>query len=405
MPSIDDFKKRESTSKKFKKVAYRPWTVISSDLDVVSEQHEQEINRKQTVNKLETNCIQSEDKLETNRIQSADKLETNCIQSGDKTGDKLHTKLDTNCIQLNQKPISFSRLIGAQKTLVFFIYLETKTAGSIITQPLTIDYIISCVNMSKSTVKTTLQRLEKKGCLLRSEYKNGRGGWSQYSLQEDIFREIMRNENCIQSGDTTGDKLHTKLETNCIQKLSTSSSSYSETTTTESESKKIFSEDGEELTQEDDEVKVSSLQHIGFSKAHIEQLKNAGLKNEMIQQSIDAFAFDLEHNGVREKIKTQPLNYFMGILRGGIPYAFPANYQDQKAVAMKAYLDGVLRVKEERQKLEEEIFESEFMEWKIQLTEDEVANIIPEKRYREYPIRDSFLKDHFKQKVWRLPKF
>jgi predicted transcriptional regulator len=389
--------------------------------------HKQEINRKQTVNKLVTNCIQSEDKLDTNRKQTVNKPATNCKQTVNKpdggneeTVNNIVNKLVTNRKQTVNKLVTesftFYELTGLQKSITNLIYREIKKCRKQVTPPLTLEYIGTIVMAGENTVKTTIQRLVKKGMVIRMSSKNGRGGWSKYSLEETLFLDILQHENeqmFLMSNEETVNKPVTNRK-QTVNKLVTepitnspSSSSYilKTTTTTDPESKKNFSEDGEELTQEDDEVKVSSLQHIGLSKAHIEQLKNSGLKNEIIQQSIDAFAFDLEHNGVKEKIKTQPLNYFMGILRGGIPYAFPANYQDQKAVAMKAYLDGVRRVKEERQKLEEEIFEFEFTEWNIRLTEDEVANIIPEKRYREYPTRDSFLKDHFKQKVWCLPKF
>ena len=57
----------------------------------------------------------------------------------------------------------------------------------------------------------------------------------------------------------------------------------------------------------------------------------------LIQESINAFAFNLKENNKGKGLKTSPLNYLMGILRSGIPYAPPSNYESPESRAMNIY--------------------------------------------------------------------
>ena len=58
---------------------------------------------------------------------------------------------------------------------------------------------------------------------------------------------------------------------------------------------------------------MSLLEPQGFKKAHLLQLKNVNIP-EVVQESINHFAFALQHN---EKVKTYqtPLNVFMSVLK------------------------------------------------------------------------------------------
>jgi hypothetical protein len=43
---------------------------------------------------------------------------------------------------------------------------------------------------SAGAVKNAIGRLEKKSCLIRIGFKNGRGGWSRYEVPDDIYQRI-----------------------------------------------------------------------------------------------------------------------------------------------------------------------------------------------------------------------
>jgi predicted transcriptional regulator len=77
-------------------------------------------------------------------------------------------------------------LVGSQKEVIDLIFNECVLTGSLITPPITIEYILKNRNLAKNTVRKTIQRLEKKGFISREKFKNGRGGWTQYKLQKII---------------------------------------------------------------------------------------------------------------------------------------------------------------------------------------------------------------------------
>jgi hypothetical protein len=149
-----------------------------------------------------------------------------------------------------------------------------------------------------------------------------------------------------------------------------------------------------------DSIDPSSLEDIGFGRRQLSQLQNGELSPEIIQDSINAFAFDLKHNGMQDKIKSNPLNFFMGILRNNQPYAAPSNYQDPKMMAMKAYLEQKKVMRDEKKRMEEEMFQLAFEDWSDELDDAQCEAIIPEARYREYPMKEGFLKEHFRKEIW-----
>src|SRR5690606_18967080 len=128
-------------------------------------------------------------------------------------------------------------------------------------------------------------------------------GWTRYELPDDVYNEILQHE--------TTDKLYAnraqtidKLEAKPITQPNTtplsSSSFYKDTTTSE-------------LLEVGYEFNITSLQNIGFTETHLKQLvSRSGLSAQVIQDSIDSFAYDLRKNNVEARIrskKTDPLRY------------------------------------------------------------------------------------------------
>ena len=90
-------------------------------------------------------------------------------------------------------------------------------------------------------------------------------------------------------------------------------------------------------------IDIEPLKDIGFTKTHLEQIASQKLLlPEIVQNSIYAFSFDLVENNKAKELKGQPINFFMGILRKGNPYASPANYESpkDKAISGTGQKDG-----------------------------------------------------------------
>jgi predicted transcriptional regulator len=315
-------------------------------------------DEKQTENKLETKWVQTGNKVGTNREQTEHKPETNWvqisdnrIQIGDKLGTKPVTKLETKWVQTGNKvdtKTRFSLVVGLQKSILISIYKDSKISRVKVTDPITLEYLSDQLKASKNSIKTTLKRLEKKELIIRNAFKNGRGGWTKYELPNDVYQEIM----LLESQD--------KLETKWVQtdnKVGTQPGTQPGTTRPSSSSINIntTTTKTEENTSISEYVNFDSLKNYGFNSHHFDQLfKINSTPKESLQDSIDHFAFDLEKNNKMKEIRTNPVTYFMGILRREGVYNAPANYESPREKALKQY--------QENKKKEEEKLKARFGE-------------------------------------------
>ena len=350
-------------------------------------------NRQQTGNKPATRMFYP---LKTDN-KPATELATNRQQ----TGNKLATKI-----------VPVAEIVGLQKATLNLLDYECKKARLRTTPPLTLEYLSSQLKTTTGSIKTTLQRLEAKGNILRVNHKNGRGGWSQYELSDQSYRELLlfESENrTLPSFEGENKETDNKMATNRQQSgnkvasepttTPSSSSSYIYNTTTTS----AADFEKKSLPEEWETIGVNPLQEIGLTQTHLMQLhKSAKLTPDKIQESINYFAFDLKNNNKGEKINGSPLNFFMGILRSGIPYSPPENYESAETKAMKLYVEKTksLHREEEEAKKEAQVFA--FQEWVRGLAEDEINELAPEYKSQtnDSPLKQGALRLHFNKNIW-----
>lgn len=343
----------------------------------------------------------TEDKPEINRRQTEDALvkkpETQ-RKERDSAGEKLKSRSEP--IQINQRQtedsmdaaLSYIALSGLQRKIANFIFNSCRYTRDRRTKPLSVENIATYCNINYKSIKKTIQRLEEKGILIRAYHKVGRGGWTQYELPDAIYYEIIHSQtedeqetNRGQSAEFNRRQTEDKVETGAV-----------------------FPNENTKLVAEAPEVDdypfdIEELSSIGFTKSHLQQIiLQKKLEHEVIQQSIYAFAFDLNVNGKAKKIKDDPLGYFMGILKKGIPYAPPANYEDPKIRGMRLYLEATERQKKKKEELEQQIIEIHFDEW-LQTITDEQKRLFVDLRGRwdeESMVCRSLAKSHFKMEIW-----
>ncbi|RNC77049.1 hypothetical protein DA717_12475 [Piscirickettsiaceae bacterium NZ-RLO2] len=80
-------------------------------------------------------------------------------------------------------------LIGLEYRIVLALCDRCKD-NSFITQALKISEIAITLGSNRATIKQSLLRLRRKGILIISEQKNGRGGWTKFAIEESIFRNL-----------------------------------------------------------------------------------------------------------------------------------------------------------------------------------------------------------------------
>ena len=373
------------------------WSQTEHKLDTEKNETEHKVDtapeetEHKVVTKPDTNRAQSEHKpdteLDTNRTQTDHKadtqkrdLDTKWAQSEHTTGHKKNTKrtqtehkLDTN--------LQLSTVVGIQRKILFYMFHDCKNNRSKITSELTILDIAQNANVKESSVKTTIRRLQEKGFINRTAYKNGRGGWSCYELAESIYQDILRHEQFTKLDTNwaqTGHKVDTQPDTQPDTNPAYSSSSYINTTTT---------------TETDHFVIPDNLKNLGVRSKSLNAGLEAGLSIEDIQNSLDAMSHDLENNQIRS---SNPVNLLFGILRKGQPY-ISVSYSQKLNEELNEALKRAESVKQQAQAIEDAEFKAAFHDWKLKnpelvekLLEGEGAIKRSEK------MRDAFLMDKFR---------
>ena len=330
-----------------------------------------------TSDKVATKWRQTSDKVATKAVknwrQTGDKVATKTrdkTKSGDKVATELATKVATNWRQTGDKVATkthFSALTGLQKKLTEIIFEYCIENASDTTAPIAISHLSQVANSPIRSVKRSIQRLSKKNVLFKSKNKNGRGGWTQYRIEKNIHTELLR----MKSGDKvatkwrqSSDKVATELATE-LATSSPSSSSYinKETTTTQTDKKNPFKS----------VIIPEKLRALGFGESHLLQLeKLEHLSLEKIQTSLDHLAFDLNEDKL-SKIKTNPINFLMGILRKGEYVS--ADYTQEAQSEIDEHLAQLKQRKSAREEKKRELEQLLFDEWIESKTDEDLMAI------------------------------
>ena len=339
-------------------------------------------------------------------IDTAELLRTNLGQ----TSDKVRTELRTDLGQTSDKVRTsggFFELVGLQRQVVLFLHEQSKLARDRVSDPIAITVLATSCGTTVLSAQKTIQRLEGKRLIKRVSFRNGRGGWTRYEISQEVFQEILHLESQDKLRTNLGqssDKLRSQPRTEPRTSLPSSSSSidsnqnFKTTTTGEVE---LFEDGRVQLSPDWDGVDFSPLADVGFSRAHLTQLaKHGKLSSSEVQDSIYFFAFDLRQNGKGRELKGPPLNFFMGILRKGLPYAPPENFESPEAEARRKFLEGKRRLEERRLAEEQELKALAFAEWRRGLSESQAVALVPEP-VKDIPrAREASLRLHFDEAVY-----
>ena len=419
MPRLDDPNTKLKEIKIFKRQSLRPWDDLDSfkpnapdNVQLISTTTEKRIskqlvNNKGTISKQLVNnkgTIREQEKLNKETISKPiSKQEPHPI-SKQLVNQLVNTK--PHYIQILEL---IKNLVGFQRKALFYIVEDCKERGLLYTSQITNEILRILLNTSADVVKTTIQRLIKKGLIAIEKGKRGKGGYKVFTISE-----IVRNASIAahaqlgiskqlvnQLVNDNSKQLVNNKET--IKGTSGSSSSSYINTTTEVNVHTAR----EELPEPWQAVDCSVLAHIDFNVDHLFQLCQRGtLEPEVVQDSLYHFAFDLQHNKKREAIKGDPLNYLMGVLAKR-PYTAPANYVNPNVEAFKRYAEEKARQDEQLQALEANVQNSEFQSWYEHLPQEELdalcsamgeQSALPDALQKT--IRMRHLRKHFNDFVW-----
>ena len=398
----NDIKKDETQLKtNLVQTEYKP----STGTDRTQMVHKRDSNWSQSGVKLESKWSQSGVKLESNWSQSGVKVESRLLSKSE-TGVKLESQLESKWsqsgVKVESKQPNYSSLVGLQRAIIFLIYSECQKARSKVTNPLTVEHIKDAINCKKSSIKAAIRRLERKHCISRVAYKNGKGGWSKYTIPDLLFHEMLHLETGVKvesNWSQSGVKVESKVESS----LPVDSSSINITTTNDPET-----------------IDCTPLVKFGFDSSHIIQIRREhtlkpelALSDEIIQNSIDAMAFDLKHNNVASRFKNPPTTVLVSMLKKGNPYSSitPDKFLTPQQEAMRDYLAAQAKNKSISSELENKSKETAFKDWLSALPEEELLEYVkdytrlegvPEKIYQTSKRKKALAsaKDYFDTMIW-----
>jgi hypothetical protein len=245
--------------------------------------------------------------------------------------------------------------------------------------------------MPTTTVKKTIQRLEELEHIKRIRFKNGRGGWTIYSLSKDMYDQIRNYQGRFKletKWRQTRDKLETKVESEVETSTPSSSSSYINTTTNYRAGALAKIELNEVLIQ------------LGFNQGHIDQLlRDSSLSPELIQNSLDAFAFDLGFEDVKKKVRS-PIGLIMKLLKNGQIYISEKGYELEEDRLYRELIERAEKKKEEKLKLESRMAEIKFEEWLENISDEEKRNLVEPIGEFMGLLHRQELKEYFKREVY-----
>ena len=332
-----------------------------------------------SVDKVETNYRQTIDrpkKKKKNKTIDKPKVETKYRQTSDTTIDESIDKTIDETIDESIDKFSFNEVTGIQRTVLVYVFNSCLKELSFTSEKISIENLCKAAKTSPFSVKKSVLRLRDKGLLSKGEYKNGRGGWTRYIISKAVYQEMNYlkqnglltidesiDETVDKSVDETVDKLVTQLETS----PSSSSSNiniYKNTTTSSPE-------------LPDNWLSIDYSEIEGFSKTHLMQLfRHGGFDSDSIQESIDAFVFDLSLNKKEKTIRGDKIAFFLGIMKRQGVYSPPANYESPKLRAARLWQEAKNHELDELKKIEDEGFETSFELWMRQSSREEKIKLI-----------------------------
>lgn len=395
MPKLETLTK----VKKFTKSNYRPWNFL------------QQIENEQNSSSTEESLAKQKQYV-SNTTDDREQIPSNTLAINNiKKQTVSNETAQSLAIPLADHEQSVSKILenqldyltGKERKLVNYLFKKCQTSASLETSPITTDELKNFLLISSDHLRNLIFRVSKKNIITIKSLKNGRYGWRKFELNKDIFQQMSLYESVNNSLSFHEQSVSKQIAQPLAESLalpSSSSSNIKNTTT--------MTQEG--LPDEWQEIDISPLAEFNFHPGHLKQLFKHQCELEMVEKSIEYFAFDLTENQKHKNIQTDPINFFMGIMKRAGVYNAPPNYVDPRVKAKKQFLEQQAKQAEDLLAAEKELFEQYFLLWSEKLPKEEREMIIGNDlmsrsssfqaiKMRDY-YRDNFWREHY-QKIQR----
>ena len=408
MADLSELLKSKKVSSFVRKEKSRPWTMERAPADPQPEIHNPVKTEAQPGQNPVTNPVKTEAQPGQNPVKETPQ-KTHENRNPVKTRSSTRSRFKTNPVKTEAQPghkiKDYKTLVGNDRNVMLALFLDARQHGSLETSMFSRAALAARLGLSYEATRSSIKRLVHFGVLEKVESsKGGPGSWVLVRFTQRVFQGINLTE--AQPGQNpVTNPVKTEAQPGHQPGHATPSSSSLidldqnlKTTTSEPE---LFEDGRVNLSPEWSAVDFSPLADIGFTQTHLIQLaKQVKLSTAEVQASIEFFAFDLKRNGKGKSLHGSPLNFFMGILRKGIPYAPPENFETEADEARRRTREILERKERERHAEDQKLRDLEFAEWRRGLSEPQAVALVPD-AVKDIPrAREASLRSHFDEAIY-----
>ena len=365
------------TKKPFTKIEYRAWNFSSTTKNSGIEQHENQYN-----NTVANNTRTWELENKNSAFIDTNKKLDNAINHN-KINSLAGQKQPVSSPLAGQKqPVSSPLATALAKTdeifailpagkeldLLLFLCDICIKACSLKTTEITTRVLNDYLGVNSNRLRNIVSRVVKKGLIkVISKNCSTTGAYRIFEFSRDVYDRLLLK--------ITNSKLPLQPEQALAGALAERHvcSSYNINTTTYSQ---------ENFQQ----IDYSPLEDYGFDESHIIQIYREYTKNpelalssEIIQNSINALAFDLKHNNVAVSFKNSPTVVLTALLKKGQPYSSktPEKVLSPREEAMQEYLAAQQKRNSKILEIENQAKDCTMQEWLTNLPDEELLAFNP----------------------------
>jgi hypothetical protein len=313
------------------------------------------------------------------------------------TRNKPVTKPVTNPEQTRNKPVtgfSFSSATQFQKEILFCIYRGMQKSIDRMTPPMSLQHFGQYLGRVDSkgfeSLRIVTLRLEKMGLLSRPAVKNGRGGWTRYSLPQLVYGEIRevetRNEPVINPEQTRN-----KPVTKPVMTAPSSSSVLllKETTTTQT---------AEALST----INLATVQSFGITISVLARCVELYpmLRVEQLEDLVFRFAEFAKDSKNRVQ---NARGFFISLAEQASKGQIPLDHiETSDERLMRLFIERQKQAKARRVDIEQAAQEFEYEAWLETMTAEMKLTLVPESQILKAgtAAHAAMLKQHFADSIW-----
>lgn len=259
----------------------------------------------------------------------------------------------TNKAVMEKGVFGLEKVSTYQRQILFAIFEEVQANPfEKETRPLNIQQLGRLINIEENqaleSLRIVILRLEKAGGLIKTKVKTGRSGWTQYSLPNRIFDELLKERSRTKPVIKDEQSTNKALTKPVIDSPYSSNYLLKENTNTETELP---------------EFQVpENLKALGVGQKPLAVIVRENiLSHEEVQASLNHYSNDIAKN----LVKVKSANFLFGCMRNKTPY-ISSNFAEAETRAITQEIARIKQLQAQKEELKELKLKEQYDEFLVQ---------------------------------------